>query len=167
MFIVIEGPDGSGKSTLAAILAKYLSWEVLVSGGPPKYPAEINDRLRIFMHADRVVFDRHPVFSESIYGAYRASEVDQPIDPELERYFFNRNPLIIYCRRPSHVALDDSGHRIKPTETKEHLGLIKAYDAEIVSKYDQVLMPRAHMIYRIGDRINPLLLAVEAYIHGA
>lgn len=67
--IILEGPDGSGKSTLALRLADQLDRKVVHSGGPEKYPGEIRSRLYRFGKMEgRLIFDRHPIFSQSIHS---------------------------------------------------------------------------------------------------
>lgn len=151
MNIIIEGPDGSGKSTLAKMLSSIFGWPVKPGEGPPKGLGEIDERIERYLQFDKVIFDRHPVISQPIYNAIH----DSPTlpHPKLTRIFYSQPNIIIYCRTTTlakHVANHDS-------DTPDFLGKLKYHFIQIVKRYDEWAVNRAHYIYRMGDRYTPLV----------
>ena len=125
MNIVLEGPDGSGKSVLAQYLGSRLKRPVVASVGPPKSQEDIQQRCREALNKDGVVFDRHPVISEAIYGKHRHTRW---LTDELITQFVNQRNFIIICV-PSQGGLDY--HRTKPHDSDQHLQML-------VDHYDQI-----------------------------
>jgi len=153
--IVVEGPDGSGKSTLAARLAEIFGYRLQSSEGRPKSTAELHARLARYAQMKDVVFDRHPIVSQVIYGQIRnAATGDNPTDEQIQAFYDNPYMFIIYCR-----AEDLSRHEVKAHDTSEHIAAVEANFRQIISLYDRWAMTHAHMIYRIGDKVEPRVIA--------
>ena len=145
MNIVLEGPDGSGKSTLAGQIAQVLGRLVQPSEGPPKYPGELNERIRRYAFFDGIIFDRHPVISQTIYATIRANN-EERVDHQLEADFYNEHNIFIYCRA-THLGK----HVTKEHDTPEHLEKIERNYEAIIGHYDAWALSHANLIYRIGD----------------
>jgi hypothetical protein len=150
MIIIIEGPDASGKSTLAEYLASALDFKIQPSEGRPKYSGEFRERLTRYSQMDDVIFDRHPVISQVVYGRARASTEDMPTGEDI-RDLYAKNPFIIYAR-----ASDLTHHKVKAHDTPDHLDTIKVKSAFILDSYDSWAVLKAHYIYRIGEPFNHL-----------
>lgn len=144
MNIILEGPDNSGKSTLAAHIAHVLNWPTVHSTGPASSPAAFDERARAFLGRDQVIFDRHCIVSERIYGAVRGQVM---IDPDLEDLFRLSSKIVVYCRSTDELE----GHVIKPHDTQEHLSLIARQRRQILHLYDQWALSTAHIIHRKGE----------------
>ncbi len=128
--IVIEGPDASGKSTLALELSHKLGYPIVPSEGPEKEPGEILDRIRRYnaLPQDNLIFDRHPVISQSIYSNFNQST---KISEELLQAFKDKNPLIIYAS-PKNKGL----HTIKEHDTLLHVEMVTQNAPKIAEAYD-------------------------------
>lgn len=148
MIIVLEGIDNAGKSTLAKYIAHRIHWQVYPSEGPPKYRGEMNIRIHRYALLDNVIFDRHPVVSQSIYRSIRTGADAAGMDPSLVEDFYNRDPLFIYCDPGSRGMI---GHTHNDgIDTEEHLEqVIEGYD-HMLSLYRLWAIEHAHIIYRIG-----------------
>ena len=147
LVIIIEGMDNSGKSTLARCIAQRLNFAIQESEGPPRSREEINARIRRYAYMRNVVFVRHPVISNAIYGAQRPE--GDPIDPALRRKFYSDpHNLFIYCD-PLERGLDD--HVVKDHDTPEHLALLEERRSILLKEYRSWAIRHAHFMYRIGD----------------
>lgn len=155
--IVVEGADNAGKSTLIqALLTVLPGWAVQGSEGPPKYPGEMNERVRSYLGRDRrVVYDRHPCVSQPIYGQMRSHKDD--IDPLLIKAFYDQRPLFIYCHGRNMV-----GHQFNEgTDSAEHLAAVENSYAILLDGYTQWAAQHAFLSYRIGDSVSRLVKTVE------
>lgn len=154
--LVIEGVDGSGKSTLARLLAQHLHLPLVHSGGREKYPGEINDRIRSYfdVYRDGVIFDRHPVVSQTLYRIVTPQQTS--VDPDLITRFYDSKPFFIYCR-PKGRALDR--HVLDPDhgDTPEYIRRLKHFFPQLLDEYDRWAVSFAHYTYRIGEPLAPLL----------
>jgi len=157
MIIVLEGPDGSGKSTLADRLSQLFDLNCQHSEGRPKYPGEFVERVTRYNKMSNVVFDRHPIISQPIYSALRASIEDMPTEQMLAD-LYDKKPFIIYCR-----ATDLNHHQVKAYDDAAHLKAIEENAQRILDVYDDWAVEHAHWIYRIGQRITPIIAAIEIY----
>lgn len=155
MNIIFEGADNSGKSTLAAFIAQRLGRPLIHSGGPPKYPGEMRDRIRNFASLDGVVFDRHPCVSQRMYGRIR-KEDSEGIDEDMLIEFYDSRPLFVYCH---HRGL--SSHQVKDHETLAHVAAVEAHHLRIAEAYDQWAHNRAQVHYRVGDSMHLILNLVK------
>lgn len=154
--IILEGPDNSGKSTLAEYLSQHLQLPIQGSEGPPKYAGEIHDRLARYAKLRNYIFDRHPVVSQAIYGAFREGS-DKPTEDETHEFYGSR-PLIIYCRAKT---LD--GHVLKDHDTPDHMKMVEANNQAIIGLYDAWAAEHAHIIYRIGQSMYRMKSVVKAW----
>lgn len=150
MIIVVEGIDNSGKSTLASYLSYALGMSIQESEGPPKYPGEMAQRLAQYAEFGHIIFDRHPVISQPIYGEMRQDTyAGETITDEQRNHFYDSGPIIIYC---DPIARDLDGHKHhEGVDTPEHLLQIKKNYDRLLSLYRAWAVMRAHLLYRIGD----------------
>lgn len=146
MIIVIEGVDNTGKSTLAAHLAATLKLPVVSSEGREKYPGEINMRVERYLgnYPDNVIFDRHPVISQSIYNAVVPNT---PVRPELIEQFYDRRPVIIYARRSTPTMV---GHVTKVYDDPQYVKQIDETLPLLQILYDNWALVHATHIWHFG-----------------
>lgn len=104
--IIVEGPDGSGKSTLVDILARKLRLPVAgkVVGSDTQPLVNIRDWTEdnVARGFQPVIFDRHRLISEPIYGpAMRKRQDPEFYDltwlSNMMWMFYQAKPIIIYC----------------------------------------------------------------------
>lgn len=147
MQIILEGPDNSGKSTLADLISTALGIEVHHSGGPSKYPGEINERTDMLNADDTtIIYDRHPAISQNIYqqGTMAGGEF---VTAERIANFYALRPLLIYCRNVQGVE----GHNLSEHSDAEWFERVSRHLPAISSLYDAWALDHAHITYRIGD----------------
>jgi hypothetical protein len=114
--IIVEGPDGGGKSTLVQKLAEDLG--LPVSERIVSKDAEmmgdleqwVNENLNAGMQA--MIFDRHRLISEPIYGPVLREKPQPGFDDwywvkESLRRFYLMDPFLIYCIPPFKTVLDN------------------------------------------------------------
>lgn len=155
MNIIVEGPDGAGKSTLVALIANSLDWEIAVSPGPTQNERDFNERARNALACQCMVFDRHPIVSERIYGRIRGNVMT---DPMHEQAFYVQNNVLIYYRGHEDDLLN---HKTKEHDSEQHLKLVFARHATICKEYDRWALERAHLIYRRGESKPHLLELIK------
>ena len=157
--IVVEGMDNSGKSTLGEKLADYIGRIVQESEGPPLSDEEINQRVdRYEQRKDEVIFVRHPVVSNSIYGKFRPE--GDPITPGRQMLFYDDKPILIYCDAGERGY---EGHELKPHDTERHQKLLSEKQADLLREYRLWAAQHAHFIYRIGDDVDQFIATVFFY----
>ena len=163
--IIIEGHDNSGKSTLARVIKSHPDFSrygIQESEGPPVSPAEINERCERYMasvaRGDKLIWVRHPVISNAIYGSFRPE--GDVIRSDVRAAFHAMKPLLIYCD-PMERGLGD--HVVKDHDTEEHLALLQANSERILGAYRQWALKEAHVIYRIGDDVERIIRVVRPY----
>jgi len=148
--IVVEGIDNSGKSTLVSHLRTVLGYPSQESEGPPHYPGEMNLRVARYASLHHVIFDRHPVVSQTIYGSLRSHS--DPIRPDLVQQFYDARPLFIYCD-PGIRGM--TGHVRRDTvDTDAHLSEVTRGYEQLLIMYRAWAIQHAHIIYRIGDDMD-------------
>lgn len=179
MLCIVEGPDGAGKTTLIEAIrqrVKRYFW-ILRSSHPPTHLRQIWTFLRTFEgrpdHAMGLLFDRHPLVSEPIYGPIlRGLDLlEMTGKPERLVSEFNahcrrvdHSPFIIYCRPPieriaANVArnaseqLEGVVERIRP--------ITDAYDQLMPLIADQI--PMIHFDYTVMP-IDELMTRLETYL---
>lgn len=161
MNIVLEGPDGGGKSTLAKFLSQALHRPIQASEGPPKFPGEINQRIERYLNYKDVIFDRHPVISQTVYTSIRASHKDNELpDAVLVHEFYTKPNVFIYCRS-THLPID---HDVKEHDTPEHLMQVQEHYTRLVDMYDSWALQNAHVIYTRGGPYWPIVHYVRAHL---
>jgi GTPase SAR1 family protein len=114
--IVVEGPDGSGKTTLI----KEIQSEFAVTIAPRvvSKEAEALLDLRVWVEQNNrkldqgVVYDRHRLISETIYGPILRDGTEPGFDDinwlaEQMHQFYAKRPVIIYCLPAKGVVLEN------------------------------------------------------------
>lgn len=131
--IVLEGVDSSGKSTLAEGFHNRWGWPVVRSRGPARDPEEINDRLDEYESmGHRVIFDRHPIISESLYG--RIARRPNWMEPHHYARFWSQPKLIIFCRPSSEIKL--AAQTNLGIDTPEYVAHLEKTRVETIAAYD-------------------------------
>ena len=134
--IIIEGCDSSGKSTLVRFIKENYQVQTVHSPGPwdsldslmkwCKEASNLDARFR-----GRLVCDRHPFFSESVYGpALRGSsmldaESYYSIKYDLAHHF----PAVIICCPPEEVMMETYGQKAQLPKIEQLSEISKAYQA--------------------------------------
>lgn len=104
--IIVEGPDGSGKTTLVERLAREIRLPVAskVVASDTQPIVNIRDWTETNVHKgfQPVIFDRHRLISEPIYGpAMRRRQDAEFYDltwlSDMMWHFYNAKPIIVYC----------------------------------------------------------------------
>jgi len=152
--IVIEGPDASGKSTLAKYLSEMLDVRVYTSEGPPRFPGDLPERIKKYnMLPSHTICDRHPCVSDLIYA--KAFNRHTDVTSQHTSEFYAHNHIIIYCD-----PIPNTQHVTKPHDTTEHLQNIERYTTQLHDYYREWALQRAHIFYRIGDRMDRIATLV-------
>ena len=168
--IIIEGPDNSGKSTLIDSLVK--DFNLLIADkphGPPKNIADLVNRTsKLLLRQDsaRYILDRHPLFSEAIYGPILRNknlwDENKTMRDALLNILDNANSegtvFIIYCRPPDEVVLNFDTHLVKSYDTTEHLEGLKNKGHEIIKAYDNLMSSWADFKYNYKEKDSYKLL---------
>lgn len=162
MIIVIEGMDNSGKTTLAEHLSQATGYSIQHSGGPPKFPGEINQRIAKFNALTNIIFDRHAAISQPIYRVCRgASNADgERVSVQLIDQFYATRPLLIYCD-PLSRGLAGQRHNAEVDTPTRQAEIRDAYE-QLLSMYRAWAIQFAHLTYRIGDDIGRILTMVQS-----
>lgn len=144
--IILEGLDATGKSTLALALHNKTHWPVVTSEGPEKFPGEIIKRcLRYEQHHPNVIYDRHPIISQSVYSKFSKAT---PVPPLFIEKLKSKNPIIIYS-----VASNRGEHIVKPHDTPEHLKMIEEKRLGLEEEYLKLLNQHFpnYVTYKFGE----------------
>jgi hypothetical protein len=106
VMLVVEGPDGAGKTTLVNQLSELLKW--------PVAPRVVSERAEAMTDLkqwteqnvgagfQQLIFDRHRLISEPIYGTVLRSEAERGFDDVdwlalMYSKFYRCQPIVIYC----------------------------------------------------------------------
>ncbi len=132
--IIVEGMDNSGKTTLVEKLHKEYNLSVIKSSGPKdmsQLESAIYDSIERFKNGDIVIYDRHPIISEHVYGpVLRNKNLLENLARKKRIWddFFRVEPMIIYCRPPIE-RIRNYGEREQMDGVKENTELLThAYD---------------------------------------
>lgn len=156
--IVLEGPDNSGKSTLASHLSDKLGLRVQHSGGPEKYPGEINVRTIKYLDlTETVIFDRHPCISHNIYTLFKDRSF---VDNRLTDEFYRRPNLLVSC-----ISQGFETHKIKLGETEDHAEMLNRHHRDIWERYRVWSERHAHVMYRVGDGYETVLKLIKGWLN--
>jgi hypothetical protein len=127
--------DNSGKTTLARELANELPGLYLNMRARPKSDRDIWSYVaHVSPLPFPTVFDRHPLFSDPIYGSIlrSGSLVTEQVEVFLYRLITElspRKPAVIYCRPPDHSILNTLGDRPQMEGVEKRAGrLLDEYD---------------------------------------
>ena len=138
MFI-IEGPDNSGKSTLGAKLSKELGLPLVHSIKPNPAWSELEALEQSIMQLlpMRIIRDRTYAISEMVYGPVcRGKSALAELHPQAITNLCHYNHLIIYCRPPNGVILDNKGREQMEGVLENHEELVKRYD-KLISEIER------------------------------
>ena len=163
--LIVEGPDGAGKTTLIKKLQEH--WGLEVSPRVVSKDAEAMTDLKhwtednVMTAPHNLIFDRHRLISEPIYGSILRSE-QQPGFGDVQwmtammGQFYASDPLIIYCLPPLEVVKANIEGDEDNTVVKNHIDAIyTAYTAR--AALDATLSPRSTVIYDYTQKpLNPL-----------
>ena len=164
--IVLEGVDGSGKSTLAMDLEGRFGIPVVHSLGPKSKEATLKWILRshiVQMSGCTLIYDRHPLISEMVYGKVLRGE--PLIDPTTYANFLSiwaiRKPLIIYCRPPFKAIKLDKPQMEGVGENLKQL--VERYDVVMLDVFKKIQCP--HVIYDYtSSNVQTVYAEVENYL---
>lgn len=156
--IVLEGPDNAGKTTLAAKLNAALGFPIKHSGGPSKYPGEVNERAKEFNADDNLyIYDRHPCISQNVYVKALNSGGELVTEENLEA-FYNKRPIIIYCKSKGTLE----GHNQSEHSSEEYFNQVERSYPQLCLEYDLWSDCVEHLTYQIGDSEEALLDKIKA-----
>jgi hypothetical protein len=158
--IILEGPDNAGKTTLANALAKEIGWPIKHKEGRPKTWILLLEKLRKYEAVDRMIVDRHPIISQSVYGLVARNDPSIPTD-FMDR-FFERRDLIIYCRC---ISTQLEGHEPSDSDTPEHLKAIEENYQKILNVYDNWAAVACNIVYVDYDQMPGVIAMVKGYIN--
>lgn len=113
----MEGPDGGGKTSLIQRLQEQLHLDVAPRAVNKDTEAMVDLRVWVDENLDagfqQLIFDRHRLISELIYGPIMRPQAPEPgfldltwLGPRMDR-FYAIKPVIIYCL-PSLRAVEDN-----------------------------------------------------------
>lgn len=163
MQIILEGPDNAGKSTLAAHISDRLGIPIQHSGGPSKFPGEVNSRAFEFnCRRGTFIYDRHPCISQNIY-VEALQNGGELVEEQHVEALYNSQPLIIYCKNVRGVE----GHEQSEHSSAEYFEQVSASMERICDLYDAWAVEKATLVYRIGDSMDDICNAVAAIAYGA
>lgn len=123
--IVVEGPDGAGKTTFIELLSRYT--DLPVAPRVVSKNAEAMVDLRQWVHDNiqdgwqELIFDRHRLISEPIYGPVLRDEFEPGFSDlgwfyAMLEAFYKIKPVIVYCLPPFELVwknvMSDDDNRI-------------------------------------------------------
>lgn len=125
--IIIEGMDNSGKTTLARTLAAHFAWPLVHS--PGYYSKMVSWAKSTLTIRGSRVYDRHPCISEQVYGPIlRDKDEFKTLEgKKVLKLFVKINPLVIYCKPPDSVIVNDMGEQMEGVKNSA-FHLIMAYN---------------------------------------
>lgn len=159
--IVLEGPDNAGKSTLAQKLSEALELPIRHSGGPSKYPGEVNERAQSFIADDtQYIYDRHPCVSQNVYVA-ALNNGGELVTEENIQQFYASDPIVIYCRSKGslegHEQSEHSSVEYFNEVEKAYPTLCKLYDAWAEEKTPEI-------VYTIGNDVEIIITHLKGLL---
>lgn len=127
--IIVEGVDNSGKSTLVDELQERLKIGTISEDKPTGTPEQCwEEALRQLEH--RVAIrDRVAVISELVYGPIiRGKSALGEYHGDALMNLYSKDVLIIYCKPPLNVVLDNQGREQMDGVIQNHRALYDRYD---------------------------------------
>lgn len=133
--IILEGPDGAGKTQLYnRMTQEWLLKAAGHDGGPPADAADAWKRLAMTAAQTPAVRDRTPAISDPIYsGVFHRDPV--LTRDEYEGWLEELRPVIIYCRPPNNVILNQEV-RAKLHKPEAHVSQVKLNRMALIHAYD-------------------------------
>lgn len=162
--IVVEGPDGSGKTTLIREIQAQFS--VTIAPRVVSKDAEAMVDLKKWVEEDNkklgqgVVYDRHRLISETIYGPILRDHPEPGFD-DLEwlasqmQWFYRKKPVIIYCLPPQYVVLDNASSLPRHATVEHARKIYRAYTAR--AAVDIGCGRAVHFDYTNPHHLKPLM----------
>jgi len=154
--IVVEGPDGSGKTTLikeiqtqfpVTVAPRVVSKDAEAMVDLVQWVEENNQKLD-----QGVVYDRHRLISEPIYGPVLRSQTEAGFEDihwmtAQMRLFYAKKPVLIYCLPPRGIvkanAFSDDDNRVVQGEDGRTLERI--YDLYVARAAVDIGTSRAYL----------------------
>lgn len=136
--IVIEGPDGSGKTTLIHEIKT--QFPVTIAPRVVTKDAEAMVDLVQWIEEDNaklnqgVLYDRHRLISETIYGPILRDEPQPGFDDikwlgQQMSLFYGKKPVVIYCLPPWPVVMENQFSLPKGCTTQQARSIYNLYVA--------------------------------------
>jgi hypothetical protein len=145
--IIIEGPDGAGKTTLINNLSSFFGLPVAPRVVRQDTTPMVNLRewvdTNLAQGFQRIIFDRHRLISEPIYGTIMPNKIvdhgfwERRWLKEAMTRFHDIRPLVIYCLPPLGTVVRNIVSDPNNNEVRPHIEQIyRAYVAQIVRSPD-------------------------------
>jgi len=131
--LIVEGPDGAGKTTLIERLAEDLDLPVAprVVSKDTEFMVDMVDwvELNLADGPQRMIFDRHRLISEPIYGPVLRGTMDPGFDNLTWLYakqqeFRQTNPFVIFCLPPVESVLRNVYSDVDNKVVRDHIDTI-------------------------------------------
>lgn len=142
--IILEGPDGSGKTTLGRRLSELHGIPLIKRDKQDAYLWCMSE-LSCWSLSGLRIYDRFALVSEYIYGPLRRGEKAvefelgyRPTAEMMER--FVRDALIIYCRPPANVIIQNVMETSQPTD-------ILSITRSAIAAYDEWFTHMNHVLF--------------------
>jgi len=163
--IIVEGVDNAGKSLLVRELGKKLKWTTVknhrIATTPEKFVGIISELAVVSetLHG-KVIFDRHPIISEMVYGpAIRQLSLIQP--SVALAYLARTGSKILFCCPP--ISSIRSGFHLRPqmSGVEYHLEDLAAEYAELMWALGKDGIPILYFDYTEDPHYDALFSELE------
>lgn len=151
MAIILEGPDAAGKTTLARTLSGQFGMRLVVAGGAPKTPADVERYCKDQLKAcedrsaviDRITPISHPIYNPKYRNAPNRAILDWYLNKMLER----PDVIVVYCRPPIEALMRPEKHQWKDYDTEEDKQKILNNQMIYIELYDEAFEKIPHLEY--------------------
>lgn len=128
--IIIEGMDNSGKTTLGKALSEYFAYPLIHS--PGFCPRMLDWTESSLLSRSPRIYDRYPCISERVYGPTLRNNnaFDSVRGRRILKIFYDRRPLVIYCKPPDSIIIKNMG---------KQMGGIKEKSLELIDTYSRLM----------------------------